>query len=152
MSYVFFKPLSANQAKNILNANTGNVRKYFEEFNNLESVTAWIKDTLHAIERGEKEEFIIFNELNDFVGMIAIWRINSKTGEISLWIKESMQNKGYGKLAMKLLLSRYSNGYSKLEYRSDTDNAPSINLAQSLNFKRIDNEEDISQYLFIKFI
>lgn len=117
-------------------------------FKNIGEVRAWIEVTLDLVKKGEKKEFVIFNQDNEFIGMIAIWDKKQGKGEISIWIKESVQRKGYAKLALETLLSKYSIPYSTLEYMADADNLASIKLAQSAGFRRVDDPKESAMYKF----
>jgi RimJ/RimL family protein N-acetyltransferase len=148
MNSIKLRPLTLEDAGYIYSANTGNVRKYFMQFKNIGEVNVWIADTLTLVKKGEKKEFVIFNQDNEFIGMIAIWNKKQGKGEISIWIKESAQRRGYAKLALETLLSKYSIPYSTLEYMADADNLASIKLAQSAGFRRVDDPKGAAMYKF----
>ena len=147
---VKFKNFNEDYAGLILKYNTGSVRKYFMAFNTLEDVQAWTKTTLEEIQAHRKQEFIVLDQANEFVGMIAIWEKPDKVGEVSIWIKEPAQKAGYGKAALKLLIDKHAQKYRKLEYKVSEENQASANLAQSLGFKKSTKLHSSKELLFIR--
>ena len=84
---------------------------------------------------------------NEFIGNISLDVVNDESAEIALSIKTIMQNKGYGKEAIKGLID-----YAKevLHYKSliaviFSNNDRSLHCFQKLGFREYKREEDVKK-------
>lgn len=144
-----WKPLSAEHIDLILQANYGNVAKYFYDFQNRDEVKTWVVEAIQKHKLGTKLEYVIF-EGDDFIGMISPSYPEPKIAEIGMWLCVSKQGQGYGRQILCELLDRLkAEGIEQVIYTADENNLPSRKLAESLDFK----EEKIgTEFKFTKIL
>ena len=73
----------------------------------------------------------------EFLGYIALHKLNTKTPEMGIWLKESAHNNGYGFEALSLL-KKWANKnllFDYLKYPVEKNNLASIALAKKLGGK-----------------
>lgn len=137
-------PLSIEHLPDIHNSISGNVAEYFYDFKDIEETKEWISKAIEEHIKGEKEEYVITDD-GEFVGMISPNYPAPTEAQIGIWIAPAMQGKGYGKKSLELLLDLLkSKGVTKVIYTTDTNNEASINLATSLGFEKINEDEGIT--------
>lgn len=102
----------------------------------------WIQNVL---DNNELVFSMLDKNTNEFVGNISLDVINDESAEIALSIKSIMQNKGYGKEAIKGLIN-----YAKevLHYKSliaviFSNNERSLHCFQKLGFREYKREEAV---------
>ena len=141
--------LSIDYLSDIHKSITGNVAEYFYDFKDIEETREWITKAIIKHESGEKEEYVITDN-EEFIGMISPNYPTPTVAEIGMWIAPTMQGKGYGKQSLELLFGLLqSKGITKVFYSTDKNNLASINLATSLGFERMNEDEEI---VFVKKI
>ncbi len=142
------RPVNTSDTNFILQANTGNVRKYFIPFDNATSVKDWIAENICKMKKREKLEMIIENErTKEKIGMVALDSLQDK-GKIipRIWIAQPHQGKGYAKECLAEFIAYLQSlpGFEnkRIEYEVDIDNLASIQLAKSLGLTKICTKED----------
>lgn len=102
----------------------------------------WIQNVL---DNNELVFSMLDKNTNEFIGNISLDVINDESAEIALSIKSIMQNKGYGKEAIKGLIN-----YAKevLHYKSliaviFSNNERSLHCFQKLGFREYKREEAV---------
>lgn len=102
----------------------------------------WIQNVL---DNNELVFSMLDKNTNEFIGNISLDAINDESAEIALSIKSIMQNKGYGKEAIKGLID-----YAKevLHYKSliaviFSNNDRSLHCFQKLGFREYKREEAV---------
>ena len=108
------------------------------------SKLAWIQNVL---DNNELVFSMLDKNTNEFIGNITLDDINDEVAEIALSIKSIMQNKGYGKEAIRGLID-----YAKevLHYKSliaviFSNNDRSLHCFQKLGFKEYEREEAVKK-------
>ena len=109
-----------------------------------EKELTWIQNVL---DNNELVFSMLDKNTNEFIGNISLDVINDESAEIALSIKSIMQNKGYGKEAIKGLID-----YAKevLHYKSliaviFSNNERSLHCFQKLGFREYKREEAVKK-------
>lgn len=109
-----------------------------------EKELAWIQNVL---DNNELVFSMLDKNTNEFIGNISLDVINDESAEIALSIKSIMQNKGYGKEAIRGLID-----YAKevLHYKSliaviFSNNEKSLYCFQKLGFREYKREEAVKK-------
>lgn len=109
-----------------------------------EKELAWIQNVL---DNNELVFSMLDKNTNEFIGNITLDDINDEVAEIALSIKSILQNRGYGKEAIKGLID-----YAKevLNYKSliaviFSNNYRSLHCFQKLGFKEYEREEAVKK-------
>ena len=109
-----------------------------------EKELAWIQNVL---DNNELVFSMLDKNTNEFIGNITLDDINDEVAEIALSIKSILQNRGYGKEAIKGLID-----YAKevLHYKSliaviFSNNDRSLHCFQKLGFKEYEREEAVKK-------
>ena len=148
------RPVTLQDARFILEANTGSVRDYFIPFDTSQAVQEWIQENLGKMERGEKLELVcVRTEDEQPIGMVAVDSLQDPKQIVPrLWISEAFQRQGFASEALSGLLTaikdKPKHKNKTIVYEVDTDNEASIKLAQKIGFTYQGKEtEDGEEYL-----
>lgn len=117
--------------------------QYPEPFCNVEATKKFIGDFTWAKEEGLHLVCSIFNEMQDFVGSIEIYRLNNSWPELGIWICKEYQRQGYAYEALKGVITFFK-GHLPLKgfiYEADRRNPSSIQLVQKLQGEQIGYQE-----------
>ena len=93
-----------------------------------------IKETLGKIAKDKNlAEFVAFTKDNEFIGCCGIEMTPEKDYEINVWVKKSMQGKGYGlEIACAMVEHAKEKGLKQIIYSITEGNAASYGLLSKL--------------------
>lgn len=97
-----------------------------------------ILDQQEAMSKREELALLVLKkDTKDFLGYIAIHKLNSRTPEMGIWIKEKAHSQGYGFEALSLLKkwAEKNLSFDYLKYPVEKNNLPSRALAEKLKGK-----------------
>ena len=143
-----FQSLSAlkSHAQNIDTHFTEGVTKYmFPSPNaNLIETEGFVRGCI--LKRRKQEDMImtiILKDSYDFIGLVGIHRIDTKTPELGIWIKEA--GNGYGMEAVHTLVEAFDEmrDFDYYVYPVDSRNKPSQNIALSLEGVLMSHKQEI---------
>lgn len=108
--------------------------QYAEPFKTLESTKEFIADFTELKKRGTNLVCCILDKENNFIGSIEIYRLDTKTPEIGLWIRKSEQRNGYGYESIIAVINFFQKhmDIDYFIYESDRRNPNSIKLVEAL--------------------
>lgn len=135
------KLVTQEYARDIFEANTGNVRDYFIAFESIAEVEDWIEENEQKIASKDKLETVIISQkkenFDEFLGMVALDELKTEVVQIRIWLKPDAQGKGVAKQATQLLLDWYKTNHKGKQFRyyASVSNISSVNLAKSLGFR-----------------
>jgi RimJ/RimL family protein N-acetyltransferase len=139
---LILRPISFNQKDNIFSEFTDKVTRFMfpSAPKELADTEKFIKSSVGELEKGTDLVLSIFNKENDdFLGVCGLHRLNTKTPELGIWIKESAHGNKYGREAVVGLRdwANKSIKYEYLLYPVAKENIPSRKIAIALGGKEI---------------
>lgn len=99
------------------------------------------------MEKGHMLELVILSHDGEFLGSLEAFETDKQTPELGLWLKKSVQGKGYGYEALKGFID-YLNAAHKYQYyiyEVDIRNTSSIHLVEKFHCQKCGYEEVTTQ-------
>ena len=138
-----------------LNRNLENISRFFDNFSpespfSLEHAKRYC---INLAEETWREHYLVFTPNGDFVGQGSLVPADDKEDhiQVSLWVDEKIQNRGFGKLIVhELALKAFDedHDYSIFYYRHDTGNIASSKIPETLGFTPHCEYEEETSFLF----
>jgi ribosomal-protein-alanine N-acetyltransferase len=136
------RPISFKYIKEIFDEFTSEICKYLipQPSKNISEIRDFINLSICQVKNGITIQFELENKLDEFVGIVGVYKINTRNPELGLWIKTKEQNKGYGTEALNAIIEwiNLNIEYDHLIYPIDKRNERSRKLIEKLNGKIAD--------------
>jgi RimJ/RimL family protein N-acetyltransferase len=133
------KPISLKYINEIFNEFNSEICKYLipQPSKNINEIRNFINISICQIKNGITIQFELENKQDEFVGIVDVYKINTREPELGIWIKAKEQNRGYGTEALKAIIEwiNLNIEYDYLIYPIDRRNERSRKLIEKLNGK-----------------
>ena len=112
--------------------------QYPDPFSDLEAARRVLSGFLEDMDRGEMLELVILSREGEFLGSAEVFGLREEAPEIGLWLKPTVQGKGYGYEALRAVVD-YLNSLKKYRYyiyEADVRNVPSLRLIEKFRHEK----------------
>jgi RimJ/RimL family protein N-acetyltransferase len=133
---LILQPISLDYSEDIFREFIDKVTKWLVRGPNesFEKTKEFIVGAIQSTKEGTQLKLIATSKENEFLGLCELKNPDTKTPEFGLWLKESVQGKGYG---TELILALFEWASKNLDidyfiYRADKENVGSWKIAEKL--------------------
>ncbi|MEA5550047.1 GNAT family N-acetyltransferase [Anabaena cylindrica UHCC 0172] len=134
---LLLQPISLKYKEDIFREFTTEITTYLYAVppRKIEDTEFFINESLLEMHKGENLIIVILKkDSQEFLGCSGIYKINSKSPQMGIWLKKSVHNQGYATEAIRSLKQWADDNldYKYLRYPVDRENAPSRRIIEKL--------------------
>ena len=133
------RPIGLKHINEIFEEFTSEICKYLipQPSKNINDIRDFINISMCQLKNGITIQFELENKKDEFIGIVGVYKIDTREPELGLWIKKKEQNIGYGTEALNAIIEWINQNleYDHIIYPIDKRNEKSRKLIEKLNGK-----------------